>query len=213
MSPQEEEQEHQHILQEVLDKPETTPKKRNYQTLIGLAIVLLLIIWFIPAYAFPQTIKAKHVPSIEDIPPLNTTTIQRPLSNNINDYVLQDDPNLKYIAARIVTQSCSKPEEHCYAQALFEFVRDNINYVNDPLGEYYETPQETLLAQSADCDGHAILLASLLQHVGIATRFAYKPNHVYVEAYLPKKGLFTPDYVFAWYALDPTCKHCRVGET
>lgn len=137
---------------------------------------------------------------------------QRPQSQDINTYISHDDPQIKLIAARVVTAACSHQDQRCYADALFAFVKDNIDYVTDPIGEYYETPQETLLAGAADCDGHAILLASLMRSVGILTRFSYSPNHVAVEAWLPADKLLSKRYTYEWTYYDPTCKECRPGQ-
>lgn len=210
-------EEHKKILLEAVQEtqqgkpPSNNPDHRILYLGAGL-IALLMILWVIPTYAVPKTIEPKNIPTLQEVLPNNITLPQRPQSNNIGAYIRNSDPTIKVVTARIVTQSCSRAEPHCYAKSIYRFVRDNINYLNDPVGEYYELPQETLLAAAADCDGQAILAASMLQTVGIQTRFAYKPNHVYVQAWLPKTGFFAAENTYEWINIDPTCKDCRIGE-
>ena len=216
MSPQERDQAHRELLEEVLAEQQalkkTKPAKWPYLLIAGL-LILLMVLWYVPSDIFPEHAKANKVPSIEDITTQFTLPTRSESNEPITAYVENDNPALKQLAATIVTTACSKPDKRCYAEALFYFVRDNINYVYDPVGEYYEYPEETLLARGADCDGHAILLASLLQTVGIQTKFNYDmPDHVAVEAWLLRGHLFDPDYVYAWTYFDPTCTTCAPGE-
>lgn len=92
--------------------------------------------------------------------------------------------------------------------ALFEYVRDQIRYVMDPNAiERLQTPDYTLQYRQGDCDDQSILLASLLESIGIPARFVavgFVPDgfeHVYVEA--------APDFL-TWIALDPT-EHVEAG--
>jgi len=62
-----------------------------------------------------------------------------------------------------------------------------------------------------DCDGHAVLLANLLQAVGLNTRFVFVPNHVLLQVWLPdaaKRYKVSDDWIY----LDPTCQSCSFGE-
>lgn len=57
-------------------------------------------------------------------------------------------------------------------QALFEFVADDIRYVNFVSGEWWlpNRPQQLLARRQGDCDDKAMLLISLLRAVGIEAR-------------------------------------------
>lgn len=75
------------------------------------------------------------------------------------------------------------------ARAIFTFVQDSIRYVLDPNGvETLATPDYLLRHRSGDCDDKSILLAVLLECVGIPTRFKAvgfnggELSHVYVES-------------------------------
>ena len=65
------------------------------------------------------------------------------------------------------------------AAALFEYVKNNVTYVPDPIRmenqqliaeDLIASPTETLRIRGGDCDDHAVLMASLLSAVGIANR-------------------------------------------
>ncbi len=62
---------------------------------------------------------------------------------------------------------------------LADFVRAKVRYVEDPVGYELVTAPDVLLADilqngyaTEDCDGHALLLNTLLMSVGVPTDFA-----------------------------------------
>lgn len=84
---------------------------------------------------------------------------------------------------------------------IFVFVRDNIRYTRDIVNvETVQTPAKTLDYKQGDCDDQVVLLAALLESVGIEARFkavGFTPGHfqhVYLEA--RDNG--------EWIGLDPT---------
>lgn len=94
------------------------------------------------------------------------------------------------------------------ADALFQWVRDNIRYIKDPRNiETLHTPQKILEFGQGDCDDQSILLAALLEAAGHPARFVavgFAPNtysHVYVETKIGDK----------WIALDPTMEKWPIG--
>jgi transglutaminase-like putative cysteine protease len=95
---------------------------------------------------------------------------------------------------------------------MFYFVRDNIEYVNDPVKkEYIKGAKETLVSKVGDCDDHSVLLANLLQAVGIDARFVLITNHIYVQIYLEDaRNKYKQED--GWINLDPTCSNCEFGE-
>ena len=75
-------------------------------------------------------------------------------------------------------------------RAIFEFVRDHIRYVRDPLHfESVATPSQTLLMKCGDCDDKSTLLAAMLESVGYPNRFVVtgyhdaQPEHVYLQVF------------------------------
>lgn len=86
-------------------------------------------------------------------------------------------------------------------RALWAFVRERIAYVGDINGvETVHWPEQIISQRAGDCDDHALLLASLLEAVGIPTRFkavGFQPgqlDHVYTQAKIGEK----------WVALETT---------
>jgi hypothetical protein len=81
------------------------------------------------------------------------------------------------------------------AYNCWEFVRKNIKYILDPLGEQYiKAPNKTLSDGFGDCKSRTLLMTSLLDNCGIryGYRFAgYQANkpvgHVYALAYIGGK--------------------------
>jgi len=209
-------QEQEEILQEAIkSKKGVKAIPKIIPIIVASIIIILMILWIIPINSIPIQLRPGKVPNYEEVVPNNLILPTRPQENinNINYYKTPTEQNIKLISARIVTQSCARNEAHCYADALYYFVRDQINYVNDPIEEYYELPIETLMARSADCDGKSILLASMMESVGIKTRFKFIPKHVYLEAWLPEKNIFAKEYYYKWKSYDATCSSCRPGET
>lgn len=97
---------------------------------------------------------------------------------NYRDYV--DPYSVRSLAVSLVS---SFPEHGTgpllRAATLFEYVKNNVTYVPDPIrmesqqmvqGDLITSPAETLRIRGGDCDDQAILMASLLSAVGIANR-------------------------------------------
>jgi hypothetical protein len=109
------------------------------------------------------------------------------------------------------------------AEAIYEWVRDNISYVADPLdSEYIQLPEETLNNGGGDCDDQSVLLASMLMCIGFKCVLVFIKKHVYVAVQLPDapkklrtytKGTW-PDNSNAmeWVGCDPTCTNCLFGQ-
>ena len=153
------------------------------KVIMGLFLILLLVLWLVPYYGIKQNPEPNYLPTIEElnIPEMAVPGIS---SGKITAYV-QVNQEIKQIADKIVTLSCQETSKVCNTKAIFYFVQKNFNYLNDPLAfEYYKTPQESLKSDSGDCDDSSILLSSLLQSIGLQTRFVFVPGHVYVQVKL-----------------------------
>ena len=195
---------------------EEKPRNKFFIIFITLIVILMLIVWVFPAY------RIKVDPSPEKIPTISELDLTIPKTEGMNtsqrgflELLNPTDPFVKTTANKISNLACSKvtkEEGVCYAKALFYFVRDNIQYIDDPYArEYLATPAETLFSESGDCDDYSILLANLLQAVGIETRFVFVPGHVFVQAKL-KDALKYYKTEGDWVSLDSTCKNCEFGE-
>lgn len=123
----------------------------------------------------------------------------------------QRDLDVRNAAVGIVRLNARTHDPMSQAESLFEWVRDSIFFVNDPLGgEYLQSPRVTLSNRSGDCDDRATLLAAMLRTIGISTSFrvvAVDPrrpqqfSHVYVVAHIGGRDV----------PLDPTYERTPMG--
>ncbi|MEW6306071.1 MAG: transglutaminase domain-containing protein [Verrucomicrobiota bacterium] len=104
------------------------------------------------------------------------------------------DPMLRQAAVTIL-HACSvgNNDKRGQVDCLTRFVKDNVVYVNDPVGSELITDPRLLLREIiakkkayGDCDDHCVLLASLLGAVGIKTKF--------IGVKLTKEGQPTPNH-------------------
>jgi hypothetical protein len=134
----------------------------------------------------------------------------------------EPDDQVRRKAAELTAGKKTREEK---LQAIFEFVADDIRYVNYVSGEWWlpNRPQELLARRQGDCDDKAMLLITLLKAVGIEanevliqTRYTAQPSLLRAEkaaiplfdhgiAYLPgekgKPGIW----------LDATSPESRLG--
>ena len=209
---------HAEIINEELSKPDHGKDKPRrlgpLKWIIGLFLVLIIIAWVVPTY----TIKLNPEP--RDIPTISGVVYGLNLNNNLsaNFTSRQDwkalvdpyDPIVKQIATRIAVQSC-EGNQICHAKAVYYFVRDNIEYVSDPVRkDYVEYPTELLNSGGGDCESGAILLAALEEAIGVNAQLVFIPNHALVRIQLPK----APDTYKrnGWIYLDWTCSDCEFGK-
>jgi hypothetical protein len=111
--------------------------------------------------------------------PPNTQSLTIP--NGPVDYRSLVDPySVRALAVSLVSQYPQHGTGQLLrAAALFEYVKNNVTYVPDPIRmenqkviaeDLIASPAETLRICGGDCDDHAVLMASLLSAVGIANR-------------------------------------------
>lgn len=108
------------------------------------------------------------------------------------------NPYIRQFATALVQ---SLPGKAWYAEisACFEWVRNNIRYVQDIDDiETIQWPTATVQLEHGDCDDMCILLATLLAAIGIRSRFVavgFAPNayvHVYLEVLIPDTAYWLP---------------------
>ena len=190
--------------------------KGPIRVIIMLFLLLIIVMWVFSYYAVKIDPNPKRIPAIEEVFVQNfEINLSDKTALNREDYIKlikPNDPVVKQTADRIVSISC-EGSKVCQAKALFYFVRDNFQYVSDPNSfEYVKDARESLATKALDCEDSSILLSSLLESIGIKTRLAFIPGHVYVQAYLPGalKRYKTED---SWVNLDATCKNCEFGQS
>jgi len=196
--------------------------------IIGLLLVLLLVAMIIPHYGVRLDPWPEHVYSLEELKQITSfpagnetgngnegSTVGNFKPTRVEDfrlYVMPNDAFVKKIADKVASNACESGERICHAKALFYFVRDNFDYVADPRSsEFVKTARQSLISEGGDCDDASVLVSSLLEAVGIRTRFVFIPGHVYVEASL-RKALRKYKNDGDWVAMDATCRSCEFGE-
>ncbi|HZX44063.1 MAG TPA: transglutaminase-like domain-containing protein [Candidatus Nanoarchaeia archaeon] len=198
----------------VIGDEEPEPKDPWYKGpiryILMLFLLLTIILWYFPAESIKLDPEPTAIPSLSEVLPDNFKPGNTTIKGDFYSSIQPNDPQLKQLANRISTYSCDG-NQVCQAKALYYFVRDNIEYVSDPLNsEYIESPKEVLYTKASDCEGGAILLASLMASIGIDYELVFIPSHVFIKIKLDKamKRYKTGDWIY----LDWTCKGCRFGE-
>lgn len=180
--------------------------------IIAVFILLLIVLMTIPYYSIKLNPSPKYIPKISEVVPsnfeVNATNIDR---TNYLSFIQPNDAVVKQTADKLISLSGCGSNRVCQSKAVYSFVKQNFEYVSDPLKyEYIKTARESLYFQNGDCDDASVLAANLLQAVGIRTRFVFVPSHVYVQAYLPDApGNLEED---GWVNMDLTCEYCDFGE-
>lgn len=182
--------------------------------IIVLFLILILIMWIVPHYSIKLDPVPKIIPNIEDVVPNFEAELNNITVNSRYDFLKflnPADPVVKRTSDMIIAKSGCLSNKVCHAKAIFYFVRDNFNYVSDPTTfEYVKTAKESLITEGGDCDDGSVLLANLLQAIGIRTRFVFVPRHVYVQALIPEAlNRYKED---DWVNLDVTCTNCEFGQ-
>jgi hypothetical protein len=79
--------------------------------------------------------------------------------------------------------TCPPGDHSCALVRLYCYVQQDIGYVSDPVArEHIQSPDTTLTVGAGDCEDLSILLASLLENVGIPTYLTFTRHHAYVLA-------------------------------
>jgi len=192
-------------------------KRNPFSYLLVLILLLLIIMMVVPFYGIKLDPEPKNIPAYLDVLPGQLDKLAKSMpgftSESRSNYLkllVPDNQEIRNMAARISTKSCSQSDV-CYSKALYYFVRDNIQYLGDPRTGHLESPFETLYTKGADCDGMSILLANLELAVGIPVRFAFIPNHAYIQVKIDDASNKYKQQD-GWISLDPTCGNCEFGE-
>ncbi len=193
--------------------PEKEPwYKGPMKYILAIGIIFILVLWLFPVYSVKLDPHPNVIPKLGEVLPDDINVTESHFNEISLVMVNGKDDVVKEVADKVSVRSCKESSKVCHAKALFYFVRDNFDYVSDPNKyEYVKSAKQSLVSGGGDCDDASVLLASLLDAVGIRSRFVFIPGHVYVQAYLPEalnrykdKG----DYV----NLDAVCSSCEFGE-
>jgi tetratricopeptide (TPR) repeat protein len=133
----------------------------------------------------------------------------------------EPDEQIKQVAAEVTAGKTTRDEK---LEALFNYVADDIRYVNYASGEWWlpNRPQHLLARRQGDCDDKANLLISLLRAVGIdATEVLIQTRHTGQPRLLFESKIavpmfdhgivFLPDGKGGGRFLDATSPQSRLG--
>jgi hypothetical protein len=69
---------------------------------------------------------------------------------------------------------------------IFNYIRDNVSYVNDPVGDnnYWSTPAETLMLCAGDCEDQALLFSAMIGAISGTSRIYMTDSHAFAAAYM-----------------------------
>ncbi len=95
--------------------------------------------------------------------------------------------------------------------SLYDFVCRNIEYRLD-VGEFWQTPSETLRSNHGDCEDTSILLCSLLQNAHVALGSYQEYGHAWCQL---GNQILETTYTYARQVPDPRdyCPYCLFNES
>ena len=180
----------------------------------GVFLILIIILMMIPSYKIKMDPEPSRIPPMEEVFEITDYNISAVTLQTRIDYlnfVNPTDPVLRMAAAKTITASGCGSNKVCQTKALYYFVRDNINYVSDPVDfNYVEDPKEVLYTKAADCESGTLLLATLLEAIGIDVELVFTPGHALLRADIPEAPRkYEKD---GWVYMDWTCSNCEFGE-
>ncbi|HEY3817962.1 MAG TPA: transglutaminase family protein [Polyangiaceae bacterium] len=177
----------------------------------------------------------EHPPNVPDEPlaPATSETVPLLLMSTFKDWAAfrswyadavqgftEPDAQVREIAAKLTKGKVAREDK---LRAIFDFVADDIRYVNYVSGEWWlpNRPQQLLARREGDCDDKALLLITLLKAVGIdAKEVMVQTRQTNQPSVLRAKGVAVPlfDHGIAWLPgpgggtyLDATSPQSRLG--
>jgi len=107
------------------------------------------------------------------------------LYNTVNDLI---DPMQKDVRGTAVSLAKRFGGNYNVYQVceIFEYVKSNISYVNDPKGDenYWASPDETLTLGAGDCEDQALLIAALITSISGTARVYFTDSHAFSAVYI-----------------------------
>jgi hypothetical protein len=91
----------------------------------------------------------------------------------------------KAVTALTAQVQANEPGNYTMQQLLyaFDWVRENIEYVNDPTDQW-QSAEDTMILRSGDCEDHAILMATLIRELGGSARFNLIDGHAFATVFI-----------------------------
>lgn len=202
--------------EEDIPEPEDEPVwKGPIKYIVAIFIIFLLVIWIVPSFTIKMDPNPTNIPKIKDVVPKDVNLSSERLNISSRAALLSavdpEDPVIKQASTKIATGSCTG-NQVCQAKAIYYFVRDNVEYVADPLDfDYVEPAREVLFTGGGDCESGTLLMASMMESIGVNAEIVMIPGHAFLRIYLldAKNKYKQKD---GWIYLDWTCKDCEFGQ-
>lgn len=204
----------ENILLEGEEEIDYEEKKRGPLIyIIAIFLVFLIVMMIFPYYGIPMDPRPTHIPSVDEVmipANISSETTNLETREDFQNFVVPESPMVKTVANRIVSQAC-EGERVCHAKAVYYFVRDNFDYIRDPVNfEYVEMPNDFILSGGGDCESGTLLMANFMEAVGIDSQLVFIPGHALLRIRLHEAlSKYKRD---GWVYLDWTCKGCEFGE-
>lgn len=209
------------VLKEAMEIDIALPdeeEKRKSKTpfiVIGVFLALIIVLYVVPYYGIQLNPEPRNIPSRADALAPGIEQALEPKKDiksmeQVRELINPVDQHVKLTADKIASASCSH-SDICYAKAMYYFIRDNFQYIPDPINvEYIEDPKEFFVAGGGDCESGSIALAALEESVGIDSQLVHIAGHMYVRINVPDAPrTYKND---GWIYLDWTCKDCEFGQ-
>jgi transglutaminase-like putative cysteine protease len=139
----------------------------------------LLLIGFYNARPKKIQDTPQDIPGLREIVPPGTSTARGPqiLDESQVPVLLRPTPLVRTATERLFARSCEHGTDNCRLQAIYDFVRRNIEFSErTPETAYVRSPAEVLLYGKADALELAVLLASMQRAAGFRTEVVRTPS-------------------------------------
>lgn len=182
--------------------------------ILSVFLIMLLILMIFPQYAVKLDPRPERIPLVEEVfffeDNISRETKTLKTRNDFQNFVTPESPIVKTTANKIVSEVCDN-NRVCHAKTIYYFVRDNFEYIRDPVNfEYVELPQDFIVSGGGDCESGTLLMANLMESVGIDSQLVFIPQHAFLRINLPEaNSKYKKD--FSWVYLDWTCSDCEFG--
>lgn len=182
--------------------------------ILAMFLILIVVVWIVPHYAIKPDPEPSVVPKPGDVFEFDGALSDErySLKDDFKELVDPADPVVKRTANKIASTACESGEKVCQAKAMYYFVKENFDYISDPVDlDYVEKFEDFVISGGGDCESGTIVLANLMEAIGVNSEFVFTSNHAYLRIWLPEaSGRYKQD---DWIYLDWTCKGCGFGET
>lgn len=138
---------------------------------------------------------------------------QASIANHSAPIAKPNEPSLMRLLPQIVADSVS---QEVHAQALLDFVSEEITYQFHGAYEIFMKPHEVLLSGRSDCSGKVVLYASLLEQVEIPYLLVYLDNHICVAVagdFPTQNDMFFEHEGKRYFIAETTVEHFQIGKT